>query len=140
MKPVAVEITYGLERLAMFIQEIEDVYLIDFDGIPKSRGGKNYGDIFKDAEREYSEYNFERADVKVLFEEFENYVHECSELLNLKNPLVRPAYDNCIKASHIFNLLDSRGVISVSERQSFILKVRNMSKLCCLKWKSKHER
>ena len=134
VKPVAVEITYGLERLAMYIQEVENVYEIDFDGIPKEKGGKNYGDIFLRSEREYSEYNFDKADTKLLLNSFNNCEKECVALLNDKTPLVLPAYDQCIKASHIFNLLDARGVVSVSERQAYILRVREMSRLCCLNW------
>ena len=140
VKPVAVEITYGLERLAMFIQELDDVYSIEFGGKTTTQVGQTYGNLFKDAEKEYSEYNFERANVDKLFKEFDNCVQECAELLSLNKPLVRPAYDKCIKASHIFNLLDARGVISVSERQAYILKVRNMSKLCCSRWINKHEK
>ena len=139
VRPVAVEITYGLERLAMFIQELDDVYSIDFNGLSKSSGGKSYGDIFKGAEKEYSEYNFEKANVDKLFNEFDNCVKECNDLMRSEKPLVKPAYDQCIKASHIFNLLDARGVISVSERQAYILKVRNMSKTCCSEWIKKHE-
>ncbi len=139
VRPVAVEITYGLERLAMFIQELDDVYSIDFNGLPKLSGGKSYGDIFKAAEKEYSEYNFEKANVDKLFNEFDNCVKECLDLISLDKPLVKPAYDQCIKASHIFNLLDARGVISVSERQAYILKVRNMSKMCCSQWIKQHE-
>ena len=134
VKPVAVEITYGLERLAMYIQEVENVYDIDFDGIPAEKGGKNYGDIFLRSEREFSEYNFEKADVNSLLNNFENCEKECISLLNNEKPLVLPAYDQCIKASHIFNLLDARGVVSVSERQAYILRVREMSRLCCLNW------
>ena len=80
------------------------------------------------------------ANVDKLFQEFENCEKECFSLLNLDDPLVKPAYDQCVKASHIFNLLDARGVISVSERQSFILKVREMSKNCCGKWIKKYEK
>jgi len=134
VKPVAVEITYGLERLAMYIQEVENVYDIDFDGIPAEKGGKNYGDIFLRSEREFSEYNFEKADVNSLLNSFENCEKECISLLKNDKPLVLPAYDQCIKASHIFNLLDARGVVSVSERQAYILRVREMSRLCCLNW------
>ena len=139
VNPVAVEITYGLERLAMFIQKKEDVYSIEFNSTSTKGDSKTYGDIFKNAEIEYSFYNFEMADVDKLFEEFENCEKECFSLLKLNDPLVKPAYDQCIKASHIFNLLDARGVISVSERQSFILKVREMSKNCCDKWINKYE-
>ena len=134
VKPVAVEITYGLERLAMYIQEVENVYDIDFDGIPAEKGGKNYGDIFLRSEREFSEYNFEKANVNSLLNSFENCEKECISLLKNEKPLVLPAYDQCIKASHIFNLLDARGVVSVSERQAYILRVREMSRLCCLNW------
>ena len=134
VKPVAVEITYGLERLAMYIQEVENVYDIDFDGISAEKGGKNYGDIFLRSEREFSEYNFEKADVNSLLNSFENCEKECISLLKNEKPLVLPAYDQCIKASHIFNLLDARGVVSVSERQAYILRVREMSRLCCLNW------
>ena len=74
-----------------------------------------------------------------MFNEFDNCVKECNDLMNLEKPLVKPAYDQCIKASHIFNLLDARGVISVSERQAYILKVRNMSKTCCSEWIKRHE-
>ena len=140
VNPVAVEITYGLERLAMFIQKKEDVYSIEFNGSENKNVSKTYGDIFKNAEIEYSFYNFQMANVDKLFEEFENCEKECFSLLNLDDPLVKPAYDQCIKASHIFNLLDARGVISVSERQSFILKVREMSKSCCGKWIKKYDK
>ncbi len=139
IKPVAVEITYGLERLAMYIQEIENVFDIDFDGIPKEKGGKSYGDIFLKAEQEYSYYNFERANVEDLLTSFDNCEKECIKLLNDKNPLVLPAYDQCIKASHIFNLLDARGVVSVTERQGYILRVREISRLCCMNWLKKNE-
>ena len=139
VRPVAVEITYGLERLAMFIQELDDVYSIDFNGLPKSSGGKSYGDIFHQSEKEFSIYNFEKANVDKLFNEFDNCVKECNDLISSEKPLVKPAYDQCIKASHIFNLLDARGVISVSERQAYILKVRNMSKTCCSEWIKRHE-
>ena len=114
-----------------------NVFDIDFDGIPKEKGGKSYGDIFLNAEQEYSYYNFERANVEDLLASFDNCEKECIKLLNDKNPLVLPAYDQCIKASHIFNLLDARGVISVSERQSYILRVRNMARSSCLAWMGK---
>ena len=139
IKPVAVEITYGLERLAMYIQEIENVFDIDFDGIPQEKGGKSYGDIFLQSEKEYSCYNFEKANVDNLLTSFDNCEKECIKLLNDENPLVLPAYDQCIKASHIFNLLDARGVVSVTERQGYILRVREMSRSCCMNWLKKHE-
>ena len=138
VKPVASEITYGLERLAMFIQKIENVYDLDWDGIEKNKGGKTYGDIFLRQEKEFSIYNFEKSDTPLLFKQFNDAEIECRNLLDdKKNSLALPAYHQCIKASHIFNLLDARGVISVSERQSYILRVRNMAKSSCLAWMGK---
>ena len=138
VKPVASEITYGLERLAMFIQKIENVYDLDWDGIEKNKGGKTYGDIFLQQEKEFSRYNFEKSDTSFLFKQFNDAETECKNLLDdKKNPLALPAYHQCIKASHIFNLLDARGVISVSERQSYILRVRNMARSSCLAWMGK---
>ena len=139
VNPVASEITYGLERLAMFIQKVENVYDLDWDGIEKTRGGKNYGDIFLQQEQEFSTYNFEKSNSSILLEHFNNAEKECISLLKDKdNALCLPAYDHCIKASHVFNLLDARGVISVSERQSYILRVRNMARSCCLAWIEKN--
>jgi glycyl-tRNA synthetase alpha chain len=140
VKPVASEITYGLERLAMFIQKVENVYDLDWNGIEKTKGGKTYGDIFLQQEQEFSAYNFEKSDISILFQHFSDAEKECISLLKNKDkPLCFPAYDQCIKASHIFNLLDARGVISVSERQSYILKVRNMARSCCLAWMGKFD-
>ena len=138
VKPVASEITYGLERLAMFIQKIENVYDLDWDGIEKNKGGKTYGDIFLQQEKEFSIYNFEKSETSLLFKQFNDAETECKNLLDdKKNSLALPAYHQCIKASHIFNLLDARGVISVSERQSYILRVRNMARSSCLAWMGK---
>ena len=125
--PVAVELTYGLERLAMYIQGIENVFDLDWNG-----KGIKYGDIYLQAEKEFSAYNFKYADVDMLSREFEDAEKECTKLLERELPL--PAYDHCIKASHRFNLLDARGVISVAERQAYIAKVRNLSKGCCEAW------
>ena len=138
VKPVASEITYGLERLAMFIQKVENVYDLDWDGVEKNQGGKTYGDIFLQSEKEFSAYNFERSDASILLQHFIDAEQECNSLLSdNKNLLPLPAYDQCIKASHIFNLLDARGVISVSERQAYILRVRQMARSCCLAWMEK---
>jgi glycyl-tRNA synthetase alpha chain len=138
VKPVASEITYGLERLAMFIQKIENVYDLDWDGIEKNKGGKTYGDIFLQQEKEFSRYNFEKSEISFLFKQFNDAETECKNLLDdKKNALALPAYHQCIKASNIFNLLDARGVISVSERQSYILRVRNMARSSCLAWMGK---
>ena len=126
-----VELTYGLERLVMFIQGIDNVYDLDWDGVPKDAGGKVYGDIFKQAEIDYSHHNFERADTSMLMRHFEDAEKECASLLDGTPPLPLPAYDQCMKASHLFNLLDARGVISVAERQGYIGRVRTLAKACC---------
>ena len=125
--PVAAELTYGLERLAMYIQGVENVYDLDWNG-----KGVKYGDIFLQAEQEFSAHNFVHANVDMLTREFEDAEKECMSLLEYKLPL--PAYDQCIKASHRFNLLDARGVISVTERQAYIARVRALSKGCCEAW------
>ncbi|MBC7951604.1 MAG: glycine--tRNA ligase subunit alpha [Rhodospirillaceae bacterium] len=125
--PVAVELTYGLERLAMYIQGVENVYDLDFNG-----EGVTYGDVFLQAEKEYSAHNFEHADTDMLYRHFLDAEKECENLL--KAGLSLPAYDQCIKASHRFNLLDARGVISVTERQSYIGRVRALAKACCEGW------
>jgi glycyl-tRNA synthetase alpha chain len=125
--PVAVELTYGLERLAMYVQGVENVYDLNFNG-----AGVKYGDVFLQNEREYSAHNFEAADTAMLFRHFEDAETECKALLAAK--LTLPAYDQCIKASHRFNLLDARGVISVAERQAYIGRVRALAKACCEGW------
>ena len=138
VKPVASEITYGLERLAMFIQKVENVYDLDWDGVEKNQGGKTYGDIFLQSEKEFSAYNFERSDASILLQHFVDAEYECNSLLSDNQKLLPlPAYDQCMKASHIFNLLDARGMISVSERQAYILRVRQMARSCCLAWMEK---
>lgn len=126
-KPVSGELTYGLERLAMYVQGVDNVYDLDFNG-----QGVSYGDIFLQNEKEYSAYNFEHANTDMLLRHFEDAETECAALIKQALPL--PAYDQCIKASHLFNLLDARGVISVTERQSYILKVRDLSKACAEEW------
>ncbi|MCA3261221.1 MAG: glycine--tRNA ligase subunit alpha [Telmatospirillum sp.] len=125
--PVAVEFTYGLERLAMYIQGVENVYDLAFNN-----EGVKYGEVFLRAEREYSAHNFEHANTDQLFKHFQDAEAECKALLDAK--LALPAYDQCIKASHRFNLLDARGVISVTERQAYIGRVRNLAKACCEAW------
>jgi glycyl-tRNA synthetase alpha chain len=132
--PVPVELTYGLERLAMFIQNVDSVYDLDWDGVPKDQGGKVYGDIFKDAEWQFSAHNFELADTTTLLRQFEDAERACHELLAHARPVPLPAYDQCMKASHLFNLLDARGVISVTERQAYIGRVRALARGCCESW------
>ena len=123
------EMTYGLERLAMYVQDKENVYDLDFNG-----AGVSYGDVFLRAEREYSTFNFECADTAMLMRHFADAEKECAALLQRNQPLALPAYDQCIKASHLFNLLDARGVISVTERASYIARVRALAKGCCEAW------
>lgn len=122
--PVTGEITYGLERLAMYIQGVDSVYdLVWTDG---EFGRVTYGDVFHQNEVEQSTYNFEYADVVKLFELFDFYEHEADRLVGVNLPL--PAYEMALKASHTFNLLDARGAISVTERQRFILRVRTLAR------------
>ncbi|MGA3306023.1 MAG: glycine--tRNA ligase subunit alpha [Stellaceae bacterium] len=125
--PVSTELTYGLERLAMYVQGVENVYDLDYNGL-----GVKYGDVFKRAEREFSAYNFEYADIPLLFRHFADAETECKALLDRR--LALPAYDQCIKASHAFNLLDARGAISVTERAAYIGRVRALAKSCCETW------
>jgi len=129
-KPVAGELTYGLERLAMYIQGKENVYDLDFNG-----KGVTYGDVFLENEREFSAYNLEYADTTQLLSHFNDAEKECEMLLSKNLPL--PAYDQCIKASHRFNLLDARGVIGVTERAAYIARVRALAKACCEAWVAK---
>lgn len=121
------ELTYGLERLAMYIQGVENVYDLAFND-----HGLTYGEVFLRAEQDYSRFNFECADTEILFSHFKDAEKESEALTNQK--LAQPAYDYCLKASHLFNLLDARGVISVNERASYIGRIRNLAKHCCETW------
>ena len=127
MKPVAGELTYGLERLAMYIQDVDNVYDLAFD-----ERGTTYGDVFLENERQMSKWNFEVADTDTLFDAFRKHVAECENSLAAALPI--PAYEQAIKASHIFNLLQARGVISVAERQAYIGRVRDLAKGACGAW------
>ncbi len=149
--PVSGEITYGLERLAMYVQGVDRVFDLNFNG---GQGDRKitYGDVFLQAEREYSRHNFEHANTAMLLQHFKDAEAECQSLLEkgwerapsgrlpggesegAMHKMALPAYDQCIKASHVFNLLDARGVISVTERQSYILRVRELAKACCGAW------
>jgi glycyl-tRNA synthetase alpha chain len=122
VKPVSVELTYGLERLAMYIQGVDNVFDLEW------KPGVKYGDIHRKSEVEWSTYNFEVADVKMLFNLFNMYEGESRAAI--KAGLVLPAYDYCLKCSHTFNLLDARGAISVTERAAYIARVRAMAKAC----------
>jgi glycyl-tRNA synthetase alpha chain len=137
-RPVSGEITYGLERLAMYVQGVDRVWDLNFNGRTDARK-LTYNDVFQQAEQEYSRYNFEHANTTRLLDAFRNAEAECKALLDKgatgdRHLMALPAYDQCIKASHIFNLLDARGVISVTERQSYILRVRDLAKACCGAW------
>jgi glycyl-tRNA synthetase alpha chain len=127
------EMTYGLERLTMYVQDKENVFDLDFNNV--KTGGAHavkYGDVFLRAEREYSAHNFEYAGTAMLTRHFADAEAECAALLT--HNLALPAYDQCIKASHLFNLLEARGVISVTERASYIGRVRALAKSCCEAW------
>ncbi len=136
--PVSGELTYGLERLAMYVQDVDNVYDLNFNGATGD-DKVTYGDVFSQTEREYSRWNFDIADTDTLLRHFDDAEAECRRILETPEidprngrPIVmaHPAYDQCIKASHVFNLLDARGVISVVERQSYILRVRTLAKAC----------
>jgi len=126
-RPVSGELTYGLERLAQYVQGKDSVYDLDFNG-----QGVKYGDVFLQAEQEFSAYNFEYADTEILLRHFADAEKECAALLRHK--LTLPAYDQMLKCSHMFNLLDARGVISVTERAAYIGRVRALSKGCAGSW------
>jgi glycyl-tRNA synthetase alpha chain len=122
LNPVSVELTYGPERIAMYIQKVASVYDLEWTK------GVKYGDIHHRGEVEHSIYNFEQADVDMLFKLFDMYEAEASRIIGLN--LVLPAYDYCLKCSHTFNLLNARGAISVAERSSLIGRVRQLARLC----------
>ena len=126
-KPVPVEMTYGLERLCMFVQGKKNVFDLDWNN-----EGVKYKDVFFQAEKEFSAYNFEFANTETLLKNFESTENECKSLLDKKLSL--PAYDQCLKASHIFNLLDARGVIGVAERTGDINRIRELAKGCGALW------
>jgi len=128
-KPVPVEMTYGLERLCMFVQGKKNVFDLDWNN-----EGVKYKDVFFQAEKEFSAYNFEFANTDTLLKNFESTETECKSLLDKKLSL--PAYDQCLKASHIFNLLDARGVIGVAERTGYINRIRELAKGCGALWLS----
>ena len=130
--PVSTELTYGLERLAMYVQGVESVYDLDYNGLPQGQGGISYGDVFLRGEREFSAYNFAAANTERLFAHFRDAEAECDALIG--QGIALPAYDQCLKASHLFNLLDARGVISVTERAAYIGRVRALARACCETW------
>ena len=120
-KPISVELTYGLERICMFVQKKKNVFDIDWND-----NGVKYRDVYLQSEKEFSAYNFDHANTESLLKNFDIAEQECKNLLERKLPL--PAYDQCLKASHIFNLLDARGVIAVAERTGYINRIRELAK------------
>ncbi|MCF7794636.1 MAG: glycine--tRNA ligase subunit alpha [Candidatus Cloacimonetes bacterium] len=128
--PISVELTYGLERLAMYIQDVDDFKELQWNDTTK------YGEIFFDKELEFSDFNFNAGDVKSLFAAFKDYEKQVEFLIEKK--LVYPAYDYLLKCSHTFNLLDARGVISVTERAAYIGKIRSMAKKCAILYIEKY--
>ena len=132
MKPVSVELTYGLERICMYLQNKSNVFDIEFTK------GVTYGEVFKANEVEMSTYSFQASDHDMLFKLFDTYEAECKRLLEMKLPL--PAYDYALKCSHAFNNLDAGGAISVTERQGYILRVRNLSRGCAQEYLAMRER
>ena len=131
-KPVCAEITYGIERLAMFIQNVDSVYDINWVG------DISYGDVYHQNEVDYSTYNFQVSDADMLFRLFDMYEAETHKVIEAG--LVQPAYDYALKCSHTFNLLDARGAISVTERQSFIGRVRALARMCAEAYVAQRER
>ena len=131
-KPVAGELTYGLERLAMYIQGKDSVYDLDFNASQKGRQGVTYGDVFLENEKQMSAWNFEVANTEALFDLFKKATAECENCLEAELPI--PAYEQAVKASHVFNLLQARGVISVAERQAYMGRVRDLAKGSCAAW------
>lgn len=136
-KPIAGEITYGLERLAMYIQGVDNVYDLKWNRPTEGKPVFTYRDVFHQNEREFSAYNLEHANTEMLLQHFKDAEAECMAILDKQLPL--PAYDQCIKASHVFNLLDARGVIGVTERASYIGRVRALAKGCCEAWVASQE-
>jgi len=137
-KPVSGELTYGLERLAMYVLDVEDGNEMPFND-PDAPIPLTYGDVFREAEAQYARWNFDVADTEMLTRHFEDAEKECQAILAQPHDdpktgrrivMAQPAYDQCIKASHLFNLLDARGVISVTERQAYIGRVRTLAKMC----------
>ena len=131
LHPISVELTYGLERIAMYLQGVDNVYDL------KWNDEVSYGDVHHQQEVEQSTYNFEKADVPVLFDLFSKY--EAESLKQIDSHLVLPAYEYCLKCSHTFNLLDARGAISVTERTGYIARIRNLARGCAEQYLKQRE-
>lgn len=134
LDPVTVELTYGLERIAMYLQEVDNVYDLAWTDTIR------YGELYHASEVQFSTYNFEAADVDLIQTGFDRYEKECLQLLDHPRGLVLPAYDCCMKCSHLFNLLDSRGAISVAQRTGYIGRVRNLARKCAQAYQGQRER
>jgi glycyl-tRNA synthetase alpha chain len=132
LSPIPVELTYGLERIAMYIQGVDSVYDLTW------RGQITYGDVFHQNEVEFSKHNFELADVPTLLDLFNKFESESNRMNEAG--VVLPAYDYCLKCSHVFNLLDARGAISVTERMAYILRVRQLAQKCAENWLASREK
>lgn len=130
-RPVAGELTYGLERLALYIQGVDAVKDLDWNGQTGEKA-LTYGQVDFEAEKQFSKFNLELVDTEILFRHFEDAEKQCSALI--KENLPMPAYEYCIKASHLFNLLCARGVVSVTERAAYVARVRHLAKLSCENW------
>jgi glycyl-tRNA synthetase alpha chain len=141
--PVAGELTYGLERLAMYVFGVDNVYDLPFNDPSSPGGGLTYGDVFLENERQMSAYNFEMADVETLKRQFADMERQVPLILAGKGPqgqaLVLPAYDHVLKASHLFNVMNARGAIAVAERASYIGRIRDLCKLCASAWLEQQE-
>lgn len=131
LHPVPVELTYGLERITMYLQSVDNVYDLKYNDT------LTYGDVYHQQEVEQSTYNFEFANVPLLLEFFNNYESEAKRLIG--EGLVMPAYEFCLKCSHTFNLLDARGAISVTERTNYIGRIRNLARACSEAWLAQRE-
>jgi glycyl-tRNA synthetase alpha chain len=132
LSPITVEITYGTERIAMYLQDVDNVFHI------KWNKDVFYGDVFLDPEREFSIYNFEESDPAMLRSLFDTFEREGEKLIKTRG-LIYPSYDFCLKCSHVFNLLGARGAISVTERANYIARVRNLAKMCAELYVQKRE-
>jgi glycyl-tRNA synthetase alpha chain len=135
--PVAGELTYGLERLSLYVQGVENVYDLAFND-PQSPDFKTYGDVFLENERQFSAFEIDAADVALFQRHFNDLEGVVRDLLSkqdrLGRPLVLPAYDHVLKSSHLFNIMDARGAIAVAERQSYIGRIRDLCKACAEAW------
>jgi glycyl-tRNA synthetase alpha chain len=128
LDPISLELTYGLERIAMYLQGVDSAFDIRWVG------DVTWGDVSRRTEREFSAFNFEAADVETLKRHFDDHARTCLELCRRERPLPLPAYDHCMHASHVFNLLDARGAVGVNQRAQYIARVRELARTCAETW------